>query len=57
MDVSRNLYMLENLDGDGYHPATRERINRMIMKGLAEWEGTDYDEDRDTVVHYARRLR
>lgn len=48
-----NLYMMQARNGKTYRRSTQERINALIEAGLAEWSGSDYDEGRDAVVHYA----
>ena len=52
----KNLYRLQTLDGQGYAPSSRNRVNTLIETERAEWIGTDWDEDLDAYVHYADRI-
>jgi hypothetical protein len=54
--MSKNVYRLQTLDGKSYAPSSRDRVNALIETERAEWIGTDWDEETDTVVHYADRI-
>jgi len=52
-----NLYYLQTRDGKSYRRSSKDRVNALIEKEGAEWIGTDYDEEKDAIVHYADRIR
>lgn len=55
MKKPKNVYRIEEPDGE-VREMRRDRLNRLVVAERAEWIGTDFDEDLNAYVHYARRV-